>query len=93
MLCAIYKSKKKDGMYLYVEKRDVFDNVPPELKALFGTPIFVMLFNLKGNKSLIQADNQEVLAHLQNQGFYLQMPKVEENLLELHKRQQKNTAH
>lgn len=92
MLCAIYKSKKKDGMYLYVEKRDVFDKVPPELKALFGAPIFVMLFNLKGNKSLIQADNQEVLAHLQNQGFYLQMPKAEENLLELHKMQQKNTA-
>ena len=92
MLCAIYKSKKKEGMYLYVEKRDFFDKVPPELKSLFGTPIFVMLFNLKGNKSLIQADNQEVLAHLQAQGFYLQMPKPEENLLKLHKMQQKSTA-
>lgn len=76
-------------MYLYVEKRDILTKSRPNSKPFFGAPIFVMLFNLKGNKSLIQADNQEVLAHLQNQGFYLQMPKAEENLLELHKMQQK----
>lgn len=89
MLCAIYKSKKKEGMY----KRDDFSSIPETLRDSFGTPIFVMLFNLKGEKSLINADNQEVLEKIQQQGFYLQMPKQEENLLALHKKQhQKPTA-
>lgn len=87
MLCAIYKTKKKEGMYLYVEKRGDFSAVPEALRAVFGTPIFVMLFNLKGAKPLVNADNQEVLQQIQQQGFYLQMPKKEENLLEILKQQ------
>ncbi|MCW9718272.1 YcgL domain-containing protein [Avibacterium sp. 21-599] len=86
MICAIYKSKKKAGMYLYIAKRDEFSAIPETLRNNFGTPIFVMLFNLKGDKSLINADNLEVLEKIQQQGFYLQMPKQEENLLELHKK-------
>lgn len=82
MLCAIYKSQKKDGMYLYVAKRDDFSTVPAALMSMFGKPIFVMLFNLAGNKQLIHATNAEVLEKIQQQGFYLQMPKQEENLFE-----------
>ncbi|HBO39390.1 MAG TPA: hypothetical protein DD638_12090 [Pasteurellaceae bacterium] len=79
MLCAIYKSSKKAGMYLYVAKRDKFEDVPEALCQVFGTPIFVMLFNLSGNKSLAQADNREVLNQIQSKGFYLQMPPTQEN--------------
>lgn len=80
MLCAIYKSKKKDGIYLYVAKREDFSAVPESLLTAFGQPIFVMLFNLKGEKQLIHTSNAEVLDKIQQQGFYLQMPKQEENL-------------
>ena len=90
MLCAIYKSTKKEGMYLYVEKRDQFDKVPDALLNAFGKPIFVMLFNLAGSKPLVQAKNQDVIASLNTQGFYLQMPKQEENLLEQFKNAQKS---
>lgn len=86
MLCAIYKSKKKEGMYLYIAKRDDFSVIPETLRNHFGTPIFVMLLNLKGGKTLINADNEEVIKQIQQQGFYLQMPKQEENLLEIHKK-------
>lgn len=55
----------------------------------FGKPIFVMLFNLKGEKQLIHISNQEVLEKIQQQGFYLQMPKQEENLYEEFKNSQK----
>lgn len=89
MLCAIYKSKKKDGMYLYVAKRDHFDDVPGALRQVFGTPIFVMMFNLVGHKPLAQADKQDVLQQIQQNGFYLQMPKQEENLLSQLKNAQK----
>ncbi|PVX33087.1 hypothetical protein C8D76_10953 [Pasteurella langaaensis DSM 22999] len=90
MLCAIYKSAKKEGMYLYVEKRDQFDSLPDALRSLFGKPIFVMLFNLAGSKPLIQANNQDVMDKIKAQGFYLQMPKQEENLLEQLKNSQKS---
>ncbi len=93
MLCAIYKSKKKEGMYLYVAKRDCFDDVPEALRTMFGAPLFVMLFNLNGEKPLIRADKREVLKQIKEQGFYLQMPTQEENLLEQYKKtQQKPTA-
>lgn len=80
MICAIYKSLKKEGMYLYVAKRDQFDAVPDELRQIFGKPHFVMLFNLKGDKPLKRAENQEVLQKIESQGYYLQMPPPEENL-------------
>ncbi|MDO4698533.1 MAG: YcgL domain-containing protein [Pasteurellaceae bacterium] len=80
MLCAIYKSPRKEGMYLYVEKREQFDVVPEELRQMFGKPELVMLFNLAGDKPLKRVDNQDVLQKIQTQGYYLQMPPPEENL-------------
>lgn len=80
MLCAIYKSRKKPGSYLYVAKREDFSAVPEALLTHFGTPELVMMFNLLGKKSLHQADKSEVLEKIQQQGFYLQMPKQDDGL-------------
>lgn len=80
MLCAIYRSKAKEGMYLYLPTRDQFDQVPEQLRQMFGKPEFVMMFNLKGDKALIRAKNDEVLQKLQEQGYYLQIPPPVENL-------------
>ena len=80
-LCAIYKSPKKEGMFLYVAKRDQFDSVPEALRQMFGKPQFVMLFNLTGEKQLNRSKNEEVLQAIQTQGFFLQMPPPPENLL------------
>ncbi len=80
-LCAIYKSPKKEGMFLYVAKRDQFDSVPEALRQMFGKPQFVMLFNLTCEKQLKRSKNEEVLQAIQTQGFFLQMPPPPENLL------------
>ena len=80
MLCTIYKSKKKPGSYLYVQKRDDFSAVPDVLLQHFGKPELVMMFNLAGNKPLHNADKAEVLEKIQAQGFYLQMPKQDDGL-------------
>ncbi|MDH3001619.1 hypothetical protein A1D23_03220 [Chelonobacter oris] len=87
MLCAIYKSRRHAGMYLYVAKRDDFSAVPEVLLQRFGKPELLMLFNLNGEKALALADNQAVSAQIQAQGFYLQMPQKEENLLDQFKLQ------
>ena len=80
-LCAIYKSTHKEGMFLYMAKRDQFDAVPEALQQIFGKPQFVMLFNLNGQKPLKRVKNEEVLQAIQTQGFFLQMPPPPENLL------------
>ncbi|MBN6069171.1 YcgL domain-containing protein [Aggregatibacter actinomycetemcomitans] len=83
MLCAIYKSPKEAGMYLYIEKRSHFDGVPEALLKIFGKPIFVMLFNLAGEKPLVNADKTEVLQNIREKGFYLQTPKKDDWLFRL----------
>lgn len=83
MLCAIYKSPKEAGMYLYIEKRDQFDALPEALLTVFGKPVFVMLFNLAGTKLLVNADKTEVLQQIKEKGFYLQTPKKDDWLFSL----------
>lgn len=80
MLCAIYRSKKKPGSYLYIAKRNDFSAVPDSLLAHFGKPELVMMFNLLGDKALQQADKNEVLAQIKQHGFYLQLPKQDDGL-------------
>ena len=50
-LCAIYRSSRKEGMFLYVAKRDQFDAVPEVLMQQFGKPQFVMFLQAKSLSS------------------------------------------
>lgn len=84
MLCVVYKSAKKSDTYLYLKKRDEFGVLPEALRTMFGTPIFVMMFSLDADKKLANADAKQVLADLESQGFYLQLPPPEENLHKAH---------
>ncbi|MDV7104026.1 YcgL domain-containing protein [Vibrio sp. TH_r3] len=86
MLCSIYKSKKKDGAYLYIAEKDNFSQVPEELMAMFGVPHFVMVIKLDGRK-LAQVDVNKVKESLQEDGFFLQLPPPTQNVLEQYKAQ------
>jgi uncharacterized protein YcgL (UPF0745 family) len=81
MLTAVYKSKKKADTFLFVEKRDDFDKVPEPLLTMFGKPQYVMFINLAKREHLGGADLNTVKAALTEQGYYLQLPPPEENLL------------
>jgi uncharacterized protein YcgL (UPF0745 family) len=85
MLCAIYKSPKKAQTYLFVKTRDDFSTVPAALMKTFGTPILVTLINLATKQKLGMADLERVKTNLIEQGFYLQLPPPEEDLLKEHK--------
>lgn len=74
VFCSIYKSSRKDEMYLYVNKADGLARVPEALKAMFGTPRHVSDMILTPERKLARADIAQVLAQLDAQGFYLQMP-------------------
>jgi len=85
MLCAVYKSPKKANTYIFVETRDDFSDVPSGLMSTFGTPILVTLINLATKDKLGFADLEKVRSNLIEQGFYLQLPPPQENLLTEHK--------
>jgi len=89
MLCAVYKSLKKEQTYLFVKQRDDFSDVPEALLTTFGTPSLVTLFNLANKDKLAMADIVKVKEKLIEQGYYLQLPPPIENLLDEHKEQQK----
>jgi len=85
MLCAIYKSPKKANTYIFVKTRDDFSDVPGALMLTFGTPILVTLINLATKEKLGFADLDKVKTNLTKQGYYLQLPPPQENLLTEHK--------
>lgn len=85
MLCAVYKSRKKDSTYLYVKQRDDFSAVPQALLDTFGKPELVTVINLEKREHLALADIDRVKLQLQQQGFYLQLPPPPEDLLAQHK--------
>lgn len=74
MLCSIYKTNKKEGMYLFISRRDDFSQVPETLLGMFGQPKLVVTMNLQETRTLAFADSKLVLENLTSQGFYLQMP-------------------
>jgi len=89
MLCVIYKSSKKEQTYLFVEKRDDFSRVPSALMTTFGTPVLVTLINLATKDKLAMADLSKVKQSLTQDGYYLQLPPPQEDLLKEHKAQMK----
>ena len=70
----IYRSSRKEEMYLYLKKKDGFDKVPEALMKLFGEPSLVMGLELSEERVLAREDSQVVINSLHEQGFFLQMP-------------------
>jgi uncharacterized protein YcgL (UPF0745 family) len=85
MLSAVYRSPRKEGTYLYIEKRDDFSKVPLALLQTFGQPVLITVLNLAKREQLAQADIEKVKSALQEQGYYLQLPPPAEDLLAEHK--------
>lgn len=80
LLCDIYKGDKKEGMYVYVDKKDGLSHVPDVLLKRFGNPALVTTMLLTPVKKLARADAEQVLGDIKRQGFYLQMPPTLEAL-------------
>lgn len=79
-LCEIFKSPRRAEMYLYVDKAQGLAEVPAPLLQQFGEPKSVMVLMLDAERTLARAKAADVLAKIQEQGFYLQMPPSETEL-------------
>lgn len=70
----IYRSSKKEGMYLYVTKDANLDELPELLQKEFAKRELAMSIELTPEKKLASADVRKVITCIQDQGYYLQMP-------------------
>lgn len=86
MLCSIYKTFKKEEMYLFISRRDDFSQVPDALLAMFGQPKLVVTMNLTESRELAFANTEKVLTELNTTGYYLQMPPPPVDHLEEYKK-------
>jgi len=82
-LISVYKSKKKDEMYLFVAKQQGFSQLPDSLLKVYGQPEPVFDLLLTPAKKLARADAVEVLNEINEQGFYLQMPPADNEVADL----------
>ena len=78
MKCSVLRSSLKDFTYIYLRSGHDFDDLPDELKQVFGKPEFVMNLELNPERKLAQEDIGQVLKNLSEQGYHLQLPPQED---------------
>lgn len=73
-LCEVFRSPRREGMYLYVDRQEGLARVPETLLKAFGKPEKALLLKLDRERKLARADAAEVLRAIEIDGYYLQMP-------------------
>lgn len=73
-LISIYRSSKRDGMYVFVPRETDPASLPPSLLTHFGHPVHAMDLVLTPERQLARVEATDVLQAIHDQGFYLQMP-------------------
>lgn len=81
-ICQVFKSHKKAGAYLYVEKSQGISQVPAALLNLLGDCKPAMVLLLQANKKLAAVNVQDVLQAIAEKGFYLQMATAEDEQMQ-----------
>lgn len=82
MKCVVYKGSRKQDTYLYIEREDDFERVPESLLKMLGGLQRVMALELTAERTLAQADPEQVRRLLREQGYYLQMPPQDDPALQ-----------
>lgn len=74
MLTYIYRSEKKANCYLYLNAPAADFELPAPVIRVVGELVLVMELDLTADTKLALVDSEEVLASMNEQGFYIQMP-------------------
>ena len=73
-ICQVFKSLKKEGVFLYVDKKAGMSAVPDVLLDLFGAHKAVVALLVKPEMQIAGVRANKVLQEIETKGFYLQMP-------------------
>ena len=74
--CFIYKSNKKDELYLYLNKQDDFSSIPEAILKSIGQPEYVMQLEITPERKLAREKASDILQGIEENGFFIQMPPV-----------------
>ena len=73
--CIIYRSRIKDGMYLYLAHDKPYAELPETVRQGMGRdPEIAMRLSLTPERKLARLDVEQVMQSLRERGFHLQMP-------------------
>ncbi len=74
VICTVYRSSRETELYIYVKREDSLGRVPPELLAKLGQTSEVLTLRLTPERKLARVRAADVLAALDEKGYYLQLP-------------------
>ncbi len=74
MKCTVLASRTRDFTYLYLREGFAFEDLPDALQQIFGEHREVMELELTPDRELAQVNVTTVLADLEREGFFLQLP-------------------
>ncbi|WP_349929715.1 YcgL domain-containing protein [Acinetobacter sp. A1-4-2] len=84
MHCSIFKSSKKDEMYLYIARPETSENeaeavnaleiLPEAMRVAFGRATFVMDLELTESRKLARVNVLHVIDSIETKGFFIQVP-------------------
>ena len=80
MLCDVFSSRRKVDTYLFLPHDADFDEVPENLRNSFGIPNKVLTINLAKRQKLARISSADLIKHLNETGYYLQLPPQQESL-------------
>ena len=78
----VYRSSKKEGMYVYLPSSTRLDSLPAPVLQQLGDAELAMSLELDQGTQLAQESASKVLENLQTSGFHIQMPRDIETMLE-----------
>ena len=78
IFCHVYRSSRKENLYIYVAASEGFDRVPKELMVQFGEPERALSLLLTPEKRLAREDPVIVIENLKAKGYLLQLPPADD---------------
>lgn len=78
MFSEVYRSGKKMDTYLYLPMGADYNDLPDALKQQFGPANKVLTINLSDREQLARIKTKELIDHLSETGYYLQLPPKQE---------------
>jgi hypothetical protein len=77
LLVSAYKSSKKDELYLMIPQSAELNDLPAELRVMFGEAKHVLDFEMTPTRKMGREDPQKVWDALQQKGYFIQLPPQE----------------
>ena len=76
--CGVYRCARKADTYLYLKLGLKIEDLPEGLLTLLGDLDQFLILDLDEDSKLAQVSAADVIAALEEQGYFIQMPPAEE---------------